>query len=137
LLTVVGTLAGVTAPVAVGAVLAPDAKADAEDYIDYLDSHGLGCGHRGGVSERGRALWMRPRHRRGVFTKWLQVIAAHGANPPRILQVVRSTLAGSAATVGTSDKPVPAGNRPRTYPSERIVDEAPLRLSDSVCTSTG
>ena len=25
-------------------VLAPDAKADAEDYIDYLDSHGLGCG---------------------------------------------------------------------------------------------
>ena len=27
-----------------GLVLAPDAKADAEDYIDYLDSHGLGCG---------------------------------------------------------------------------------------------
>lgn len=26
-----------------GLVLAPDAKADAEDYIDYLDSHGLGC----------------------------------------------------------------------------------------------
>lgn len=25
-------------------VLAPDAKADAEDYIDYLGSHGLGCG---------------------------------------------------------------------------------------------
>jgi len=27
-----------------GLVLAPDAKADAEDYIGYLDSHGLGCG---------------------------------------------------------------------------------------------
>jgi hypothetical protein len=27
-----------------GLVLAPDAKADAEEYIDYLDSHGLGCG---------------------------------------------------------------------------------------------
>jgi hypothetical protein len=63
--TVVGMLAGVsvlTAPVAhasplvrlainlisltalLGLVLAPDAKADAKDYIDYLDSHGLGCG---------------------------------------------------------------------------------------------
>ena len=45
--TVVGMLAGVavlTAPVALGLVLAPDAKADAEDYIAYLDSHGLGCG---------------------------------------------------------------------------------------------
>ena len=27
-----------------GLVLAPDAKADAEDYIDYLDNRGLGCG---------------------------------------------------------------------------------------------
>ena len=27
-----------------GLLLAPDAKADAEDYIDYLDSHSLGCG---------------------------------------------------------------------------------------------
>ena len=27
-----------------GLVLAPDAKADAEDHIDYLVSHGLGCG---------------------------------------------------------------------------------------------
>jgi hypothetical protein len=27
-----------------GLVLAPDAKADAEDYTDYLDSHGRGCG---------------------------------------------------------------------------------------------
>ena len=46
-----------------GLVLAPDAKVDAEDYIDYLDSHGLGCGQgalkcksEAGLIEVGRSV---------------------------------------------------------------------------------
>jgi hypothetical protein len=75
-----------------------------------LDRGGsIACPNGGTVREAVR--WMRPRHRRGVFTKRLRVIAAHGANPPRILQGVRCTLVGSASTAGTSDKPVPAGKQ--------------------------
>jgi serine/threonine protein kinase len=55
-------------------------------------------------------------------------------NPPR-----RSVqpCQGSAATAGTGDEPVPAGEQTPDVLSERTVDEAQLRLSGSVFISSG